>query len=159
MINNRIRKRLESIFSLPYPLSEWFLKSFFNTSVPYYRRIGLGLLKLTNEEVVVCDRRRRRVMKNKTQMHESAIFSFLMAAAELGLVYNLAEECTISLKYSDITVIRQPSGGIIARSEWSDEEREQMMAPNGTLFKGAALVDESNELCAKAVFEFTWKKK
>lgn len=158
MITNRIRNRLESIFSLPYPFSEWFLRSVFNSSVPYYKRIGLRLLKLTNDEVVICDRRIKILRKNRTQMHEAAMFSFLMAAAEIGLVYNLVEDCSISLKYSDITVLRQPVGSILARSEWTAEERSKMDASHGTLFKGAALVDESNELCAKAVFEFTWKK-
>lgn len=158
IVTNPLRVRLAAIFALPYPLSSLIFRYYIGRLIPIYKTLSLEPLVLKQDEVVVALNNRKKLRFFGKIVHPAALYALAQAAVELGLLYNLEGIARISLEKMDMIFEKEVTSGIVARTEWTDKEILYLRESNGTIQKGVALVDEDNQLCGKAVFQFRWKK-
>lgn len=158
IVTNPLRARLTAIFAMPYPFSGLLFRYYVGRLVPMYKTVRIEPLVLSQSESVVAISPKKSLMYFGGIVHTSAMYCLAQAAAELGLMYNMEGKARLTLEKMDMVFHKEVRTGVVARSEWSDEEITLLRESNGKIIKGVALVDEDSELCAKAVFQFRWKR-
>lgn len=158
LLDNYFRRRMKQAFKLTYPLNEYRFKKQIHTDFPITKILGINFHALTEDESVFGIQFSKKHKGVGTSVHTSTLSTLNHFTCEMALRFNLPDRTYLNLILHEFRMVGEITGGVMARCEWKPEERGQLLQPKGTIFKGVAMVNEKDELCAKSVLQWTWQR-
>jgi len=159
-MNNNITRLLSTLNKLPDSLQVRAISTILGTVVPYVGTSGLRYEKLTNNEVVVSIRNRRKVQNHIKGVHAAAMALLAETATGFVVGMNLSDDKLPLIKSLHVDYKRRTVGDMRAVATLSDEQVAMIQRePKGEVLVPIVVTDESGQQPIECQMLWAWVSK
>jgi acyl-coenzyme A thioesterase PaaI-like protein len=159
-MNNNITRLLSTLNKLPDSLQVRAISTILGTVVPYVGTSGLRYEKLTNNEVVVSIRNRRKVQNHIKGVHAAAMALLAETATGFVVGMNLSDDKLPLIKSLHVDYKRRTVGDMRAVATLSDEQVTMIQRePKGEVLVPIVVTDESGQQPIECQMLWAWVSK
>jgi len=159
-MNNNITRALSTLNKLPNSLRVRAISTIFGTVVPFVGTSGLRYEKLTNNEVVVSIRNRRKVQNHIKGVHAAAMALLAETATGFVVGMNLSDDKLPLIKSLHVDYKRRTVGDLRAVATLTDEQVAIIQRePKGEILVAVTVTDESGQQPVACEMLWAWVSK
>lgn len=157
---NQLHDVLDKIGFVPEPIKTKLASAAFSFAVPFVGTAGCEFEKITNEEVIVSIKNKRKSRNHIGQIHAAAMALIAETASGFVVAMNLPADKLNLIKSLKVNYLKRTKGKMTAVARVTPDQIQKMKTePKGDIMVEVIVTDESGEPPISCEMNWAWVPK